>query len=66
MEIASFLLPKEEVAFIISSVSMQEAMEQLEHHHYTALPIIDDAGKHRDVIGRRPVVEAKKHAWTKF
>ena len=46
MEIASFLLPKEEVAFIISSVSMQEAMEQLEHHHYTALPIIDDAGKY--------------------
>lgn len=44
MEIRSFLLPKEEVAYITTSVSMQEAMEQLEHHHYTAIPLIDEEG----------------------
>ncbi|NIK76511.1 CBS-domain-containing membrane protein [Paenibacillus castaneae] len=46
MQISSFLLPKEQVAYITSSVSMLEAMEQLEHHHYTAIPIIDSAGKY--------------------
>jgi CBS-domain-containing membrane protein len=46
MKIASFLLPKDEVAFITSSASMREALEQLEHHYYTALPIVDDEGKY--------------------
>jgi CBS-domain-containing membrane protein len=46
MEIGSFLLPKKEVAFITSTISMQEAMEQLEAHHYTAIPIIDNEGKY--------------------
>ena len=43
MEISSFLLPKDQVAYITSSLSMREAMDQLEKHHYTAIPIIDDA-----------------------
>jgi CBS-domain-containing membrane protein len=46
MEISSFLLPKEQVAFIASSISMLEAMEQLEQHYYSAIPIIDDEGKY--------------------
>ncbi|MDB5055146.1 MAG: hypothetical protein JWM44_3196 [Bacilli bacterium] len=46
MKIASFLLPKDEVAFITSSASMREALEQLEHHYYTALPIVDSEGKY--------------------
>jgi CBS domain-containing protein len=46
MNIASFLFPKSEVAFITSSASMREALEQLEHHYYTALPIIDSEGKY--------------------
>lgn len=46
MKIASFLLPKDEVAFITSSASMQEALEQLENHYYTALPIVDSEGKY--------------------
>jgi CBS-domain-containing membrane protein len=46
MKISSFLLPKEEVAFITSSSSMHEAIEQLEGHYYTALPIVDHEGKY--------------------
>lgn len=46
MEISSFLLPKDQVAFISSSISMLEAMEQLEQHYYSAIPIIDDGGKY--------------------
>ncbi|WP_410514926.1 CBS domain-containing protein [Paenibacillus sp. BR2-3] len=46
MEISSFLLPKDQVAYITSSLSMQEAMELLEVHHYTAIPIIDKEGRY--------------------
>lgn len=46
MKIASFLFPKNEVAFISSSASMREALEQLEQHYYTALPIVDSEGKY--------------------
>jgi len=46
MEISSFLLPKDQVAYITNSMSMLEALEQLERHHYTAIPIIDHEEKY--------------------
>ncbi|AIQ48034.1 inosine-5-monophosphate dehydrogenase [Paenibacillus sp. FSL R7-0273] len=46
MEISAFLLPKDQVAYITSSLSMLEAMEQLEQHYYSAIPIIDHEGKY--------------------
>ncbi|QGQ96482.1 CBS domain-containing protein [Paenibacillus psychroresistens] len=46
MKISSFLLPKEKVAFLTSSCSMLDAIEQLEGRYYTALPIVDDEGKY--------------------
>ncbi|KUP22989.1 CBS domain-containing protein [Paenibacillus sp. FSL R7-0345] len=46
MEISAFLLPKDQVAYITSSISMLEAMEQLEQHYYSAIPIIDHEGKY--------------------
>lgn len=50
MKIASFLLPKDKVAFITSSASMQEALEQLENHYYTALPLVDSDGKYAGTL----------------
>jgi CBS domain-containing protein len=46
MEIAYFLLPKEEVACIKPSATMRQALDMMEHHYYTAIPIIDDEGKY--------------------
>ncbi|RKN74925.1 CBS domain-containing protein [Paenibacillus ginsengarvi] len=46
MQISSFLFPKEKVAFITTSMSMREAMEHLECHQYSAIPIIDSDGKY--------------------
>ncbi len=46
MEISAFLLPKDQVAFITSSISMLEAMQQLEQHYYSAIPIIDEDNKY--------------------
>ena len=46
MQISSFLFPKDKVAYITSAMSMREAMDQLEHHQYSAIPIIDNEGKY--------------------
>jgi CBS-domain-containing membrane protein len=46
MQISSFLFPKDKVAFITTTMSMQEAMEHLERHQYSAIPIIDTEGKY--------------------
>lgn len=45
-QISDFLLPKEQVAYVASSATMREAMELLERHHYTAVPVIDGEGKY--------------------
>ncbi|MDO3680001.1 CBS domain-containing protein [Paenibacillus ehimensis] len=46
MQISDFLFPKEKVAYIISSATMQEALEKLEQSQYTAIPVIDGEGKY--------------------
>lgn len=44
MQISHFLLPKEQVTYISSSVTMLEALEVLERHPYSAIPIINEQG----------------------
>ncbi len=46
MNIASFLFPKKDIAYITSSATMRQALEKMEHHYYTAIPIIDSEGKY--------------------
>ncbi|WP_010273657.1 CBS domain-containing protein [Paenibacillus senegalensis] len=46
MEVSAFLFPKDQVSYITTSLSMLEAMEQLEQHSYSAIPIIDSDGKY--------------------
>lgn len=46
MNIAFFLIPKREVAFINYESTMRQALEKMEFHKYTAVPIIDHEGKY--------------------
>ncbi|MCD8503046.1 MAG: CBS domain-containing protein [Bacillaceae bacterium] len=46
MNIAFFLLPKTEVAFVHSKATIRQALEKMEYHQYTAVPIIDSNGKY--------------------
>lgn len=46
MNIAFFLLPKTEVAFVSSSATIRQALEKMEYHKYTAVPIINSDGKY--------------------
>lgn len=45
MNVALFLLPKKEVVYLKYNSTMRQALERMEFHRYTSVPIIDDDGK---------------------
>lgn len=46
MNILFFLTPKSEVAHIHDDDSLRQALEKMEHHKYTAVPILTKQGKY--------------------
>ena len=46
MNIAFFLTPKSEVAYEYTDATMRQVIERMEHHGYTAIPLIDKTGKY--------------------
>lgn len=44
MNILFFLTPKIETAFIFSDDTLRQALEKMEHHRYTSLPILSRQG----------------------
>lgn|SRR5690554_198244 len=50
MNFLYYLLPKEKVAYINEDATLRQAMEKMEHHRYTAVPIIDKEGKYIGVL----------------
>lgn len=46
MNILFFLTPKSDVAYIYSDETLRQALEKMEYHHYTALPILNRQGKY--------------------
>ncbi|NBD25070.1 CBS domain-containing protein [Paenibacillus glycinis] len=44
MNIAFFLLPKQEVVWLTMDATLRQTLEKMEHHRYTAVPILDHAG----------------------
>ncbi|WP_342758849.1 CBS domain-containing protein [Kineothrix sedimenti] len=41
MNILFFLTPKKEVAYIYDDDTLRQTLEKMEHHRYTAIPVID-------------------------
>ena len=50
MNILFFLKPKSEVAFIYDDQTLRQALEIMEFHRYTAIPIINKLGKYIGTI----------------
>ena len=46
MNILFCLTPKEEVAYIEESDTLRQVLEKMEHHGYTALPLLSKKGKY--------------------
>ena len=50
VNIAFFLVPKKEVICLPKNSTMRQALEKMEYHRYTAVPIIDEHGKYAGTI----------------
>ncbi|WP_350343447.1 CBS domain-containing protein [Proteinivorax tanatarense] len=50
MNIAFFLTPKTDIIFEKPNSTMRQALERMEYHRYTAIPVIDDDGKYVDTV----------------
>lgn len=50
MNIAFFLVPKKDVVCLSYRSTMRQALEKMEHHRYTAVPLIDNGGKYVGTI----------------
>ncbi len=50
MNIAFFLIPKSEVAFLYEDYTLRQGLEKMKHHGYTAIPVISREGKYLNTI----------------
>jgi CBS-domain-containing membrane protein len=46
MNIAFFITPKNEVVYEKLTSTMRQAIERMEYHRYTAIPIVDEKGRY--------------------
>lgn len=56
MNIAFFLTPKSELVIVEESMTIRQAMEKMEHHRYTAIPVIDRQGKYVDTLSEGDIL----------
>ncbi|MDF2519726.1 MAG: domain containing rane protein [Clostridia bacterium] len=50
MNVAFFLVSKSETIYLSPNNTMRQALEKMEHHRYTAIPLIDNNGKYVGTI----------------
>jgi len=50
MQIAFFLLPKSETVYLTENLSVRQALEKMQHHGYTAVPLLDKKGHYVGAI----------------
>ena len=46
MNILFFLTPKENVSYILETDNLRQVMEKMEHHGYTAIPLLSRSGQY--------------------
>ena len=50
MNIAFFLVPKSDVVCLPANSTMRQALEKMEYHRYSAIPLIDEHGRYAGTI----------------
>lgn len=50
MNIAFFLTPKNEVIYETPESTMRQALERMEYHRYTAIPLVDEDGRYMGTV----------------
>lgn len=60
MNILRFLTPKSQVVYLYDDFSLRQAMEKMEYHHYTAVPVINRQGEYVDILTEGDILWALK------
>jgi len=50
MNIAFFLIAKKDIIYLPLHCTMRQALEKMEYHRYTAVPIVDEEGRYAGTI----------------
>ena len=60
MNILRFLTPKNQVVYLYNDFTLRQAMEKMEYHHYTAVPVINRQGEYVDILTEGDILWALK------
>jgi CBS domain-containing protein len=50
MNIAFFLLPKQEVISVNEEATLRQTLERMERHRYSAVPVISESGEYKSTV----------------
>lgn len=50
MKLSFFLIPKREVIFLSEHATIRQALEKMEHHQYTAIPLLGEDGRYKGTL----------------
>lgn len=62
MKVAFFLIPKSELVCLNPKTTMRQALERMERHSYTAVPLIDDKGCYAGTITEGDILWKMKNS----
>ncbi len=60
MNILRFLTPKNQVVYLYDDFTLRQAMEKMEYHRYTAVPVINRRGEYEDILTEGDILWALK------
>ncbi|MGP7817302.1 CBS domain-containing protein [Niallia sp. 01092] len=64
MNIAFFLIPKKDVVYLPFKSTMRQALEKMEYHRYTAIPLLTEEGKYAGTLTEGDLLWKLKHTPT--
>ncbi|MDR0434907.1 MAG: CBS domain-containing protein [Gracilibacteraceae bacterium] len=59
--IAFFLIPKKDVIYLNIGATMRQAMERMEYHGYSAVPLLDAAGRYIGTLTEGDILRKLKN-----
>jgi len=64
MNILFFLIPKNKVAYIYDDFTLRQTLEKMEHHKYSAIPVLSRDGKYKGTITEGDILWALKNNYS--
>jgi len=61
MNVAFFLTPKSDVVYLTLNATMRQALERMEYHRYSAVPVLDREGRYVGTLTEGDLLWKMKH-----